>query len=161
MPSNRYINIADLFDFSGSERDIVLHMARNGPSTLSVLAQSTGLQRSDIRQKLTLLEKKDRIQALPEGKYEAALGRVGSRTELPVHLRRVLCASGRLYSERDSITLRAAIPILQFSRSRLVEYAAQGPHHTLRSKSFAKPVGSGDGFYRAGTGDSPGCLPVS
>ena len=86
MASHRYINLADLFDLSGSERDIVLCLARNGPSTLSVLAHSTGLQSSAIRQKLTLLEEKGYIQALPEGKYEAVLGRVGSRTELPLHL---------------------------------------------------------------------------
>ena len=140
MASHRYINLADLFDLSGSERDIILCLARNGPSTLSVLAHSTGLQSSAIRQKLTLLEEKGYIQALPEGKYEAVLGRVGSRTELPLHLWRALCASGRLYSERDIITLRVAIPILQFARSRLVEYADHGPNHALRVKSFASQL---------------------
>jgi len=89
MSSNRYIILTDLFDFSGSERDLFLYPASNGPSMLSVLAQSTGLRSSGIRQKLTLLEKKGRI-------------------------------------------------------------------HTLRVKSFAKPVGSNDSLNRAGTGDSPG-----
>lgn len=94
MPSNRYLILADLFDFSGSEHNIILHLALNGPSTLSVLAQSTGLRSSRIRQKLTLLEKKGRIQA-------------------------------------------------------------------MRARSFAKPAGPGDGFYRAGRGDSQCCLPLA
>ncbi len=140
MASHRYIKLADLFYLSGAERDIVLYLTRKGPSTLSTLARRTGLPGSEIRQKLTLLEKMGRVRALPEGKYEAALGRVESRTELPVHLWAALCASGRLYSERDIITLRTAIPILQFARSRLVEYADHGPNHALRVKSHASQL---------------------
>lgn len=135
--STRYANIGDLFKLSAEARDILLYLARNGPSTLSVLARNTGLQNSDIRKKLTYLEEKGRIQTLPEGKYKAALGRVAGHTELPLHLLRVLGASGRLYSERDIVTLRVAIPILQFARSRLVQYADHGPNHALRVKSFA------------------------
>ena len=140
MPSQGCIHIAALFDLSGVERDIVLHLTRDGPSTLSTLARRTGLRSSDIRRKLILLEDIGRIRVLPDGKYEAALGRVGSRTELPVHFWRALCASGRQYSERDIITLRTAIPILQFARSRLVEYADHGPNHALRVKSYASQL---------------------
>lgn len=102
MPSNRYINIADLFDLSGSERDIVLYLVRNGPSTLSVLVQSTGLQRSDIRQKAHPSREKGPHSGLAGRKVRGRprAGRKSHRTarsspEGPVCIRKALLRAGQ------------------------------------------------------------------
>jgi hypothetical protein len=131
----------DVFDLPDLQREIVLYLARNGPADATALAQATGLDPAEVHTVLDALVEKGRVRLLANGQADAVLGRVKSRTTLPAQLWHALLATDRLYSNQDIATLRTAVPILQFARARLVEFADHGPGHALRAKSFASQLG--------------------
>ncbi|MCX6028800.1 MAG: HD domain-containing protein [Chloroflexi bacterium] len=71
----------------------------------------------------------------------AVIGRAKGRITLPAQLWHALLTTDRLYSKPDIATLRTAIPILQFARARMVEFADHGPGHALHVKSYASQLG--------------------
>ena len=80
------------------------------------------------------------VQLSANGIADARLGRTRRRT-LPARLWPALLATNRLYSAQEIATLTTAVPILQFARAKLSEFADHGPNHVLRVKSFATQLG--------------------
>ena len=135
------VSLIDLLDLCDPERELLLYLTRHGPADTATLAQSAGLDPTDAQKSLHALIEKGRVHLLVDGRVDAIVGRVRSRTTLPAHLWHALLATDRSYSEQDIATLRTAIPILQLARARLVEFADHGPGHALRVKSFASQLG--------------------
>jgi len=141
MRAKANFRLVDVFDLPDLQREIVLYLARNGPADAATLAQDTGLDPDEVKNALRALVEKGRVRLSADGQVDAVLGRVETRTTLPAQLWHALQATDRLYSEQDIATLRTAVPILQFARARLVEFADHGPGHALRVKSFASQLG--------------------
>jgi len=116
MNSGTDFSLLDVFDLPDLHREIVLYLARSGPADATTLVQA-------------------------DGRADAVLGRVESRTTLPAQLWNALLATDRLYSIQDFATLRTAVPILQAARARLVEFVGHDPGHAPRVKSFASQLG--------------------
>jgi len=141
MTSSVRIGLAELLDLADSQREIVLHLVRNGPADAASLAAVTGLELVEVESTVRALAAGGRVRLLPDGRVEVVLGRVKSRTTLPAQLWHALQSTDRLYSEQDVAALRAALPILHLARARLVEFADHGPGHALRVKAFASQLG--------------------
>jgi hypothetical protein len=141
MKPDASFSLLDVFDLPDLQREIVLYLARSGPADAATLAQAIGLDLGEVQSALDALVEKGHVRLLANGQADAVLGRVKSRTTLPAQLWHALLATDRLYSEQDIATLRTAVPILQFARARLVEFADHGPGHALRVKSFASQLG--------------------
>jgi len=141
MTSSVRISLAELLDLADSQREIVLHLVRNGPADAASLAAVTGLELVEVESTVRALAAGGRVRLLPDGRVEVVLGRVKSRTTLPAQLWHALQSTDRLYSEQDVAALRAALPILHLARARLVEFADHGPGHALRVKAFASQLG--------------------
>jgi hypothetical protein len=148
MKTDANFSLLDVFDLPDLQREIVLYLARNGPADATALAQSTGLDPAEVHNALDALVEEGRVRLLANGQADAVLGRVKSRTTLPAQLWNALLATDRLYSKQDIVTLRTAVPILQFARARLVEFADHGPGHALRVKSFSSQLGYVVGLSR-------------
>ena len=146
------LSLLDVFDLPDLDREIVLYLARSGPADATTLVQATGLDLAEVQSALDALVEKGRLYLLADGRADAVLGRVKSRTTLPAQLWHVLLATDRLYSKQDIATLRTAVPILQFARARLAEFADHGPGHALRVKSFASQLGYVVGLSRTEQG---------
>jgi hypothetical protein len=140
MKTDTELCFLDVFDLPDLQRGIVLYLARNGSADAAALAQATGLDPAEMQDVLDTLVQTGRVRLLDEGQADVVLGRAKSRKTLPARLWNALLATSRLYSEQDIATLRTAIPILQFARSRLSEFADHGPGHALRVKSFASQL---------------------
>ena len=141
MKDSGDLSLLDLLDLPDPQRELLLWLTRNGPTDVPNLAQSIGLDPVGAQQALDVLIDQGRVQRLADGRVDAIVGRVKSRTTLPDSLWHTLLATDRHYSEQDTATLRTAIPILQLARARLVEFADHGPGHALRVKSFAGQLG--------------------
>jgi len=131
------LSLLDLFSFPDLQREILLCLTRYGPADAATLTQSTGLDPAQVQEALTVLLAAGRLRLLVNGQVEAVIGRTRGRITLPAQLWHALLTTDRLYSEQDIASLRTAIPILQFARARLVEFADHGPGHALRVKSYA------------------------
>ncbi|UCF62333.1 MAG: HD domain-containing protein [Anaerolineaceae bacterium] len=127
----------DLLDLPRSEREIFLHLVRQGPADAEMLAEALGHDLALIQDGLAALLTKGRIQEAGDGRYEITLGRVTRRTTLPPQLWPALVTTDRSYSEQEIATLRTAVPMLQFARAKLSEFTDHGPGHAMRVKSFA------------------------
>lgn len=141
MSTDASFSLLGVFDLPDLQREIVLYLARNGPADAETLAQGTGLDLAEVRSALGALVDRERVRLSADGQADAVLGRIERRTTLPAQLWHALSATDRLHSDRDIATLRTAVPILQFARARLVEFADHGPGHALRVKSFASQLG--------------------
>lgn len=130
-------SVLDLLDLAPLERSIFLQVARDGPLDTEALARATGQATDQVSGTLASLVQKHRIRLLTDGRVDAILGRIGSRTTLPAQMWPALLAPERLYSEQEIATLKTAIPMLQFARAKLSEFADHGPSHVLRVKAFA------------------------
>ena len=117
-----------------------MHLAREGPADAGSLAETLKRERAEIQQSLNELVTRGSIQLSDEGVANARLGRTRRRT-LPARLWPALLASNRLYSTQEIATLNTAVPILQFARAKMSEFADHGPGHVLRVKSFATQLG--------------------
>jgi hypothetical protein len=135
------IGLLDLLNSPDLQREILLCLARYGPADAAVLTQSTGLDPTQVQEALAVLLEEGRVRPLANGQVEAVIGRAKGRTTLPAQLWQALLTTDRLYSGQDIATLRTAIPILQFARARMVEFADHGPGHALRVKSYASQLG--------------------
>ena len=135
------LSLLDLFTFPDLQREILLCLARHGPADAAILTQSTGLDPTQVQESLAVLLEEGRVRPLANGQVDVVIGRAKGRTTLPAQLWHTLQTSDRLYTEQDIATLRIAIPLLQFARARLVEFADHGPGHALRVKSYASQLG--------------------
>ena len=136
MPPTRFSTL-DLLDLPPLEREIVLCAARNGPVTADLLAAATGRDPAAVSGVIAGLIEDGRLRRLADGRIEVAYGRVGRRTTLPARFWPALLATDRPYTTQEIATLRAAIPILEFARARMTQFADHGPGHALRVRSFA------------------------
>ncbi len=118
------------------QRKIIVHLAREGPADAGALAAALGEDPDKVQQSMDELAAKGSLQLSSSGVAGARLGRTRRRT-LPARLWPALLASSRLYSTQEIATLNTAVPILQFARAKMSEFADHGPSHSLRVKSFA------------------------
>ena len=121
-------------------RNIIVHLAREGPANADTLAETFDKEPEEIQLILDELATKGKIQISPDGLATDSLGRTRRRT-LPARLWPALLANNRLYSTQEIATLSTAVPILQFARAKMSEFADHGPNHVLRVKSFATQLG--------------------
>ena len=136
-------SVLDLLDLPPLEREVFLQVAREGPTAAEALATALGHTPEAVSEALASLAARGRLR-LPQSRVaEVRLGRIASRTTLPSQMWPVLLAPQRLDSEQEIATLTTAIPMLQFARAMLSEFADHGLNHVLRVKSFASP-----GFVR-------------
>jgi hypothetical protein len=142
MAASGNVSLLDLLDLPDAQRELLLWLSRHGPTDASTFIQATGLDPADTGETLDALIEGGHARQLADGRFEAIAGRVRSRTTLPAELWHALLATDRHYSEQEIATLRAAIPILQLARARLVWFGDHGPGHALRVKSFAGQLGS-------------------
>lgn len=130
----------NLLTLPSLQRKIVVHCTREGPSDSDSLAAALGLDPDEIQQALDEMAASGIVRLSENGTAEARLGRTRRRT-LPPRLWPALLATSRLYSAQEIATLTTAVPILQFARAKLSEFADHGPNHVLRVKSFATQLG--------------------
>lgn len=122
------------------QRKVIVHLTREGPTDTNTLAAELGKDPPEIRLTLDELAAKGTVQISADGIADARLGRTRRRT-LPARLWPALLATNRLYSTQEIATLTTAVPILQFARAKMSEFADHGPNHVLRVKSFATQLG--------------------
>ncbi len=130
----------NLLALSALQRKVIIHLSREGPANDKALAQALGKDLAEIRIILEEMADNGTVLLSAQGIAEANLGRTRRRT-LPARLWPALLASSRLYSTQEIATLNTAVPILQFARAKLSEFADHGPSHVLRVKSFATQLG--------------------
>ena len=141
MEAEDALSPLDLFALPDLQRDLLVYLVRHGPAEIGKLAAAAGVESSLLDMPLRDLVSKGRVRLLADGRAEAITGRVHGRKTLPAQLWHALQTSDRLYTEQDIVTLRTAIPILQFARARMVEFADHGPGHAFRVKSYASQLG--------------------
>lgn len=130
----------DLRALSPLQRKIVVELTRNGPADSPTLAQRLALDSAEIEQAVASLTQQGSLRLANAGQVEVVLGQTRRRS-IPARLWPALTASSRLYSAQEIATLRTVMPILQFARAKLSEFADHGPNHALRVKSFAAQLG--------------------
>ncbi len=130
----------DLLALPLLQRKIVVYLTRHGAADAATLAEVLEHDLADIKAALTGLAEQGRLYFLPGGQAEVNLGRTRPK-QLPARLWPALTASNRLYSTQEIATLQTAIPMLQFARAKLSEFADHGPAHALRVKAFATQLG--------------------
>lgn len=133
-------NVLNLLTLPPLQRDIMIHLTRNGPVNAASLATALALEPVEVEQALAALVDQGHLRLLENGQLRPTLGRTRRRT-LPARLWPALLTASRLYSIQEAATLRTALPILQFARAKLSEFADHGPGHVLRVKSFAGQLG--------------------
>lgn len=122
------------------QRKIIVTLTREGATDPATLAQLLATDIADLQAALAPLLAQGRIGLATNGQVEAVIGRTRRRT-LPARLWPALQTASRLYSAQEIITLRTAIPIVQFARAKLGEFTDHGPGHILRVKAFATQLG--------------------
>jgi hypothetical protein len=142
MTASNNVSMLDLLDLPDSQRELLLWLTRHGPADPSSLIQSIGFDPEIAQQALDVLIEKGYIGCAADGRLEAMTFKVRSRKTLPADLWHALLTTDRHYSEQEIVTLRAAVPILQLARARLVWFGDHGPGHALRVKSFACQLGN-------------------
>jgi hypothetical protein len=135
MSSTKF-SALDLLDLPPLEREIFLHLARHGPVTVDVLASETGHDLDAVQSTVEALVGVQRLHVLDDGRIDVVLGRVSRRTTIPAVLWPAI-ATDRPYTRQEIATLRTAIPILQFARARMSQFADHGPGHAMRVRSYA------------------------
>ena len=133
-------NLLNLLALPPLQRKIVVHLSREGPADAPTLAAVLGMDPAEIGQTLNEMAAAGTIQLSANGTAAPILGRTRRRT-LPARLWPALLATNRLYSTQEIATLTTALPILQFARAKMSEFADHGPNHVLRVKSFATQLG--------------------
>jgi hypothetical protein len=128
--------LADLLDAPDLEARILAQLARRPDADPQALANALETDEAEVRAVLTSLAERGHIRFLADGRVRLALG-WSRRRALPADVWRALLPADRLYSTQDIVTLRTVIPILQFARAKMGEFADHGPAHALRVKSFA------------------------
>src|SRR5262245_51368493 len=122
-------------------RKIVLALLRQGATDPATLAHLLAVEQATVQTAIDTLLLEQQVRMTSNGAVELVLGRTRRRT-LPARLWPALQAVSRLYSEQDIVSLRTALPILQFTRAKLSEFTDHGPGHVLRVKLFATQLGS-------------------
>lgn len=122
------------------QRKLMAYLIREGATDQATLAQKLALDPTNVQATLTDLQASGRIQLNQNGAFAANLGRTRRRS-LPARLWPALQTASRLYSAQEIITLRTALPIVQFARAKLGEFTDHGPGHILRVKAFATQLG--------------------
>lgn len=122
------------------ERRLVTQVTRYGPADVHVLATALDEAVTVLEPLLRSLRDQGQLIQEADGRWAVRLGRTRRRT-LPARLWPALTASNRLYSTQEIVTLRTVVPILQFARAKLSEFADHGPGHVFRVKSFATQLG--------------------
>ena len=133
-------NLLDLLTLPPLQRDIIIYLTRNGSANAATLAERLELQPEEVEHALADLADREHLRLSDDGQAQPTLGRTRRRT-LPARLWPALLAANRLYSIQEAATLRTALPILQFARAKLSEFADHGPGHVLRVRSFAVQLG--------------------
>src|SRR5262245_45068401 len=116
----------DLLALTSLQRRVIVHLTREGPADASTLAQALSQDPAELRQTLAELAKMGSIHLSGDGQAEINLGRTRRRS-LPARLWPALLATNRLYSIQEIAILRTAVPILQFARAKMGEFADHGP----------------------------------
>jgi len=122
------------------QRKIMVQLTRTGALDRMTLGQQLACDPTELQHALTTLHAHGHIRFTVTGAIEASLGRTRRRT-LPARLWPALQTTHRLFSAQEIITLRMAVPIVQFARARMGEYTDHGPGHILRVKNFATQLG--------------------
>lgn len=122
------------------QRKIMAYLTREGATDQTTLALALALEPTDMQTALTALQTSGRIRLTGKGEIEVNLGHTRRRT-LPARLWPGLQTASRLYSAQEIMTLRTAMPIVQFARAKLGEFTDHGPGHILRVKTFATQLG--------------------
>ena len=134
------VNPPHLLALSALERRLVTHVTRYGPADVHTLATALNEEVTTLAPLLQALLERGQLINEVNGRVAVRLGRTRRRT-LPARLWPALTASNRLYSTQEIATLRTVVPILQFARAKLSEFADHGPGHVFRVKSFATQLG--------------------
>lgn len=122
------------------QRKIMVHLTRTGAADRATLGQSLACDPTELQSALAALHTSSQIRFTADGMIEASLGRTRRRT-LPARLWPALQTTHRLFSVQEIITLRVAVPIVQFARAKMGEFTDHGPGHILRVKNFATQLG--------------------
>lgn len=122
------------------ERRLVTQVTRYGPADVQALATALNEAVAVLEPLLGVLRDQGQLVQEADGRWAVRLGRTRRRT-LPARLWPALTTSNRLYSTQEIVTLRTVVPILQFARAKLSEFADHGPGHVFRVKSFATQLG--------------------
>ena len=72
-------SVLDLLDLPPLERELFLHLARNGPADAAALAVATGHGAAEVRDALASLAQKQRVLILADGRVEVTMGRIRGR----------------------------------------------------------------------------------
>lgn len=138
--SNTKPDLLNLLTLPPLQKTIVVHLTREGPADIQTLAQAFDCDPAEVQKALAALVEQGYIQISANGQADVSLGKTRRRT-LPARLWPALLANSRLYSAQEIATLRTVIPILQFARAKMSEFADHGPNHVLRVKSFVTQLG--------------------
>jgi hypothetical protein len=130
-------SVMDLLDLPPIEQEVWRALFRIGPATTEALGKELKRELSQIENSLAALERKARICLTSDGRWQVMMGHIGPHTTLPASVWPALLGTDRIYSEQEIVTLRTAVPILQFARAKLSEFVDHGPNHALRVKTFA------------------------
>lgn len=122
------------------QRQLMAYVIRTGATDQATLALALALDPTNVQAALVALQASGHLRLTLNGAFEANLGRTRRRT-LPARLWPALQTTSRLYSAQEIMTLRTALPIVQFARAKLGEFTDHGPGHILRVKVFATQLG--------------------
>lgn len=134
------LSVADLLELSSLEIEIIRHLINHGPDQFANVANAVGGSADEVRQTVAELANKRYVRIRADGSIDATLGWSRQRT-LPNVMWTALLAGERRYSAQEVLILKTAIPMLQFARARLSEFADHGPHHAMRVRAFAVQLG--------------------
>lgn len=130
------LSLLNVFELPSEQREILLHLTRKGPAIPQALAAILGLDEQVVDAAIKALMEVNKVRINSQGEAEIILGQTRRRA-LPAQLLPVLLATDRLYTAQEIAALRQAVPMLQFARAKMGEFADHGPGHALRVKSFA------------------------
>lgn len=134
------LSLLNIFELPQAQQDIVLHLTRKGAADIPTLMSSLNLSESEVRDALKALVEAGKVRLGENGIAEIILGQTRKRA-LPTALLPVLLATDRLYSAQEIAMLRTVVPMLQFARAKMGEFADHGPSHALRVKSYVTQLG--------------------
>ncbi len=69
-------SVLDLLDLPPLERELFLHLARNGPNDAQGLAAATGHDEAAVREALLALSKRRRLELQADGQFGVVMGKV-------------------------------------------------------------------------------------
>jgi hypothetical protein len=127
--------LLNLLGLPPTAQKVTRYLLREGATGPATLAQALDLQLVEVQAALDALATEQRVRISESGEVEVMLGRTRRRT-LPARLWPALQAANRFYSQQEIVSLRTAIPILQFTRAKLGEFTDHGPGHVLRVKLY-------------------------